>query len=39
MALVPVICPSLLACDFARLGEEAKGVLEDGADWLQYEVV
>jgi ribulose-phosphate 3-epimerase len=34
-----VIAPSLLAADFARLGEEAKAVERAGADWLHLDVM
>ncbi|MEG0751445.1 MAG: ribulose-phosphate 3-epimerase [Oscillospiraceae bacterium] len=33
------ISPSLLSCDFARLGEECRDVLSCGADWLHYDVM
>src|SRR5476651_2267779 len=39
MALSPIIAPSILAADFARLGEEARAVEAAGADWLHVEVM
>jgi ribulose-phosphate 3-epimerase len=33
------IAPSLLAADFARLGEEARAVAEAGADWLHLDIM
>lgn len=34
-----IISPSLLACDFSRLGEEIHKVEEAGADWLHVDVM
>ena len=36
---LPMIAPSLLACDFTRLGEETVGALEAGADLLHIDVM
>ncbi len=33
------IAPSLLSCDFARLGEEIRAVEEAGADWIHVDVM
>jgi ribulose-phosphate 3-epimerase len=39
-ALRPIrIAPSLLAADFARLGEEVRAVQEAGADWLHLDIM
>ncbi len=35
----PILAPSLLAADFARLGEEAHSVEVAGADWLHLDVM
>ncbi len=35
----PVLAPSLLAADFARLGEETASVQQAGADWLHLDVM
>jgi len=35
----PVIAPSILSADFARLGEEVARVLADGADWIHFDVM
>ncbi|MFT4542693.1 MAG: ribulose-phosphate 3-epimerase [Planctomycetota bacterium] len=34
-----LIAPSLLSCDFARIGEEVRHVEECGADWLHVDVM
>jgi ribulose-phosphate 3-epimerase len=39
MAKPPIIAPSILASDFARLGEEARAVEAAGADWLHVDVM
>ncbi len=35
----PVIAPSILSADFARLGEEVDNVLSSGADWVHFDVM
>ena len=37
--MTPLIAPSLLAADFARLGEEVEDVLEAGADLIHFDVM
>ncbi|MBV8915699.1 MAG: ribulose-phosphate 3-epimerase [Acetobacteraceae bacterium] len=34
-----LVAPSLLAADFARLGEEASAIAEAGADWLHLDIM
>lgn len=36
---VPLISPSILSADFARLGEEVRAVDEAGADWIHIDVM
>ncbi|HEY2710570.1 MAG TPA: ribulose-phosphate 3-epimerase [Caulobacteraceae bacterium] len=38
-ATVPIISPSILSADFARLGEEAAAIEAAGADWLHVDVM
>ena len=33
------IAPSILAADFARLGEEVQNVIKAGADWIHFDVM
>ena len=34
-----IIAPSILSCDFARMGEEVKALTEAGADWIHIDVM
>ena len=34
-----IIVPSILASDFARLGDEVRNVLDAGADWVHFDVM
>lgn len=34
-----IVAPSILACDFARLGEEVASVTREGADWIHCDVM
>jgi ribulose-phosphate 3-epimerase len=36
---VPIIAPSILSADFARLGEQVRAVDEAGADWIHLDVM
>ena len=35
----PIIAPSLLSCDFTRIGEEIRAIEAEGADWLHVDVM
>ena len=35
----PLISPSILSADFARLGEEVRAIDEAGADWIHVDVM
>ena len=39
MSATPLICPSILASDFARLGEEVAALEAAGADWIHVDVM
>ena len=35
----PLICPSILASDFSKLGEEVRAITEASADWVHIDVM
>ncbi len=37
--MIPIIAPSILAADFARLSEEVQSVLDAGATWIHVDVM
>jgi ribulose-phosphate 3-epimerase len=39
MRPAPVIAPSILSANFARLGEDVARVVEAGADWIHFDVM
>ena len=39
MTSTPIIAPSILASDFARLGEEVAAIEAAGADWVHVDVM
>lgn len=39
MTKQPIIAPSILSANFARLGEEVDNVLKAGADWIHFDVM
>jgi ribulose-phosphate 3-epimerase len=39
MSKAPLICPSILASDFARMGEEVRAIEAAGADWVHVDVM
>jgi ribulose-phosphate 3-epimerase len=39
MSVTPLICPSILASDFAALGAEVKAITEAGADFVHIDVM
>ena len=39
MKLHPIIAPSILSANFAKLGEEVDSVIAGGADWIHFDVM
>lgn len=39
MPKFPLIAPSVLACDFSKLGDEVESVVHAGADWIHLDVM
>lgn len=39
MKLEPIIAPSILSADFARLGADVEEVVSAGADWIHFDVM
>ena len=39
MKLNPIIAPSILSANFAKLGEEVDAVVAGGADWIHFDVM
>mgnify|MGYP002136118964 CR=1 FL=1 len=37
--MAPLISPSILSADFAKLGEEVRAIDEAGADWIHVDVM
>jgi ribulose-phosphate 3-epimerase len=35
----PILAPSILSADFARLGDDVQSVLQQGADWVHFDVM
>src|SRR5438477_191929 len=36
---MPIIAPSILSADFAKLGEEVRAIDQAGADWIHIDVM